>query len=166
MKKVLIITLNILIIVILSKYFLSNYSITYKIKNYNIKTSYKNNRYYFEIENKIILKYIDNLPDFKSGFFFTKQTVAISVPPQHPLPVSAIPTPVPHIIAPKTTFKIMSSTKGLDRGGNIDSNTVCMATESNVLIQKSLFMIRYAIKNKGTFNKKLIIPNRFSVLDK
>ncbi len=57
MKKVLIITLNILIIVILSKYFLSNYSITYKIKNYNIKTSYKNNRYYFEIENKIIYNF-------------------------------------------------------------------------------------------------------------
>lgn len=52
MKKALIIIISVLILVILSKYFLSNYNITYKLKNYSIKTSYNEKRYYFEIKDK------------------------------------------------------------------------------------------------------------------
>lgn len=56
MKKV-IIVLNFLILVILVKFFLSNYDITYKLNDYSIKTIYKKNYYYFEIEDKNKNKY-------------------------------------------------------------------------------------------------------------
>lgn len=49
MKKILMTIITISIILILSKYYISNYEIEYKINNYNIKEIYKNKRYYFEI---------------------------------------------------------------------------------------------------------------------
>lgn len=52
MKKTLIIVLNILILVVLLKYFLSSYNISYNIKEYTIKTTYNKKYYYFEIKDK------------------------------------------------------------------------------------------------------------------
>lgn len=51
MKKLLIVSLNVLVILILSKYLFASYKISYKLNNYSISTNYKNNRYYFEIED-------------------------------------------------------------------------------------------------------------------
>ena len=59
MKKALIIILNIFILIILLKYFLSSYNISYKINEYDIKTTYKKNRYYFEVKDKNIIYNFD-----------------------------------------------------------------------------------------------------------
>lgn len=52
MKKKLLFILFSLILVVLCKYYLSSYKIEYKIDNYSVKSSYKSNRYYFEIKDK------------------------------------------------------------------------------------------------------------------
>lgn len=52
MKKILMSIITISIILILSKFYFSNYKIEYKINNYNIKETYKDKRYYFEINGK------------------------------------------------------------------------------------------------------------------
>ena len=52
MKKILMSIITISIVLILSKFYLSNYKIEYKINNYNIKETYKDKRYYFEINGK------------------------------------------------------------------------------------------------------------------
>ncbi|MBQ4262942.1 MAG: hypothetical protein IJB83_01700 [Bacilli bacterium] len=52
MKKTLIIFILISITAIILKYCLSNYEINYKVAGYNIKTTYKNQRYYFELSGK------------------------------------------------------------------------------------------------------------------
>lgn len=51
MKKVLMYIIFISIILILSKFYLSNYKIEYNINNYKIKEVYNDSRYYFEITN-------------------------------------------------------------------------------------------------------------------
>ncbi len=51
MKKILIYSIILSILLILIKYGFSNYTITYKLDNYNIKTIYKNNRFYYEIKD-------------------------------------------------------------------------------------------------------------------
>ena len=51
MKKVLMYIIFISIILILSKFYLSNYKIEYSINNYKIKEVYNDSRYYFEITN-------------------------------------------------------------------------------------------------------------------
>ncbi len=52
MKKYLLIFICLFSIVILSKYFLSNYDLEYKVNNHNVKTVYKEGRIYFEIDSK------------------------------------------------------------------------------------------------------------------
>lgn len=52
MKKYLLIFICLFSIVILSKYFLSNYDLEYKVNNHNVKTLYKEGRIYFEIDSK------------------------------------------------------------------------------------------------------------------
>lgn len=52
MKKILMSIITISIILILSKFYFSNYKIEYKINNYNIKETYKDKKYYFEINGK------------------------------------------------------------------------------------------------------------------
>lgn len=52
MKKILMSIITISIILILSKFYFSNYKIEYKINNYNIKETYNDKRYYFEISGK------------------------------------------------------------------------------------------------------------------
>lgn len=52
MKKSIIIVFLILIVIVLNKYFTSNYEINYKLDGYNIETIYKNKRYYVSINNK------------------------------------------------------------------------------------------------------------------
>ena len=47
MKKILMSIITISIVLILSKFYLSNYKIEYKINNYNIKETYKDKIYYF-----------------------------------------------------------------------------------------------------------------------
>ncbi len=49
MKKWLLILLSIFFIIVIFKYRFSNYSISYKIDNFNVKTVYRNKRLYFEI---------------------------------------------------------------------------------------------------------------------
>ena len=49
MRKALIITILIFLIVIIFKFRFSNYEIKYKVDNYDIKTVYKNKRFYYEI---------------------------------------------------------------------------------------------------------------------
>ena len=58
MKKSLIIVIIICSLVIVLKYRFSNYDITYKVNNYNIKTVYKNKRLYYEINDN------DNIYNF------------------------------------------------------------------------------------------------------
>ncbi len=60
MKRALLYSILICLIVIFSKYFLSNYKIEYKVNNYNVKTIYKDKRFYYEIKNK----------DYKYNFDF------------------------------------------------------------------------------------------------
>ena len=50
MKKVLLYSIIIVIIIVLIKYRFSNYSINYTIDNYNVKTTYKDGRFYYEIK--------------------------------------------------------------------------------------------------------------------
>jgi hypothetical protein len=52
MKNKLLISLIIFILLVVLKYSLSNYELTYKVDNYNIKTIFKSNRIYYEIDNK------------------------------------------------------------------------------------------------------------------
>lgn len=52
MKKRLLIFMLIFSTLIISKYFLSSYSLEYKINNHDVKEIYKNDRIYFEIDNK------------------------------------------------------------------------------------------------------------------
>lgn len=49
MKKILLTTILIAFVMIFTKYYTSNYEIEYKINNYQIKTTYNNKRFYFEI---------------------------------------------------------------------------------------------------------------------
>ena len=69
MKKVLIVSLNVLVILILSKYLFASYKISYKLNNYSISTNYKNNRYYFEIEDNKKRKF--NFDMYKKKFNIT-----------------------------------------------------------------------------------------------
>ncbi len=52
MKRGLIISILLGIILVIVKYYMSDYSISYKVNNYNIKTEYKDKRLYYEIKNK------------------------------------------------------------------------------------------------------------------
>ena len=52
MKKSISIIFLILLVVVLIKYFSSNYEINYKLDGYNVKTIYKNKRYYISIDDK------------------------------------------------------------------------------------------------------------------
>ena len=52
MKKSLLFFILICICLITIKYRFSNYNISYKVDNYNVKTIYKNKRFYYEIYNK------------------------------------------------------------------------------------------------------------------
>ena len=51
MRKYLIIILLFCSIIVILKYRFSNYCIEYKVDNYNIKTIYKNKRFYYELRN-------------------------------------------------------------------------------------------------------------------
>ena len=51
MKKILLYSIVICMLLILIKYHFSNYKIEYNVDNYSIKTDYKNNRFFFEIYN-------------------------------------------------------------------------------------------------------------------
>ncbi len=52
MRKLLMYSLLIFIILIITKYAFSNYTISYKLNNYEIKEVYKNKRFYFEIKDE------------------------------------------------------------------------------------------------------------------
>ena len=52
MKKSIGIIFLILLVLVLIKYFSSNYEINYKLDGYNVKTIYKNKRYYISINDK------------------------------------------------------------------------------------------------------------------
>lgn len=52
MKKTMIITILICFVVILFKYWLSDYKINYSVNNYDVNTVYNDGRFYFEISNK------------------------------------------------------------------------------------------------------------------
>lgn len=52
MKRGLIISIVIGLVLVFTKYYVSNYKIEYKINNYDVKTVYKNKRLYYEIKNK------------------------------------------------------------------------------------------------------------------
>ena len=52
MKKSISIIFLVLLVIVLIKYFSSNYEINYKLDGYNIKTIYKNKRYYISIDDK------------------------------------------------------------------------------------------------------------------
>ena len=51
MKKILIYSLLLCFILIIAKYGLSNYKMSYKIDNYSINMKYKNSRFYYEIKD-------------------------------------------------------------------------------------------------------------------
>ena len=51
MRKVLIYTILIFLIIILLKYRFSNYTIEYKVDGFNVKTVYKDKRFYYELKN-------------------------------------------------------------------------------------------------------------------
>ena len=51
MKKILIYSIFIILIVIIFKYVFSNYKMEYKVSDYNVKMTYKNSRFYYEISN-------------------------------------------------------------------------------------------------------------------
>ncbi len=53
MKKSLFLIIIISLIVIFTKYYISNYKIEYKVNDYEVKTIYKNSRFYFEIKKDI-----------------------------------------------------------------------------------------------------------------
>ena len=59
MKKIFIIIIMLSLILIIAKYYFSNYEIQYKLNNYNIYTKYKNKRFYFEISNNDIIYNFD-----------------------------------------------------------------------------------------------------------
>ena len=50
-KKILIYSLLLCFIIIIAKYGLSNYKMSYKIDNYSINMKYKNSRFYYEIKD-------------------------------------------------------------------------------------------------------------------
>ena len=52
MKRGLIISVILGIILAFIKYYVADYSINYKVNNYDIKTEYKDKRIYYEIKNK------------------------------------------------------------------------------------------------------------------
>lgn len=52
MKRGLIISILLGIILVVVKYYAADYSINYKVNNYDIKTTYKDKRLYYEIKNK------------------------------------------------------------------------------------------------------------------
>ena len=60
MKKGLFLIIIITIIAVLTKFYISNYKIEYKVNGYDVKTIYKDKRFYFEINKikHIILIYI------------------------------------------------------------------------------------------------------------
>lgn len=53
MKKNLFLLIIISLVVILTKYYISNYKIEYKVNGYDVKTIYKDKRFYFEINKDI-----------------------------------------------------------------------------------------------------------------
>ena len=71
MKKALIYSILIFIILIIIKYGFSNYTISYKLNNYEIKEVYKNKRFYYEIKDKNNLIYNFDIYS-KRKFFKTK----------------------------------------------------------------------------------------------
>ena len=52
MNKKLMIFIFICIILILCKYYFSNYNLEYKVKDFTIKEIYSKNRFYYEIKDK------------------------------------------------------------------------------------------------------------------
>ena len=66
MKKRLVIIIFICVILIICKYRFSNYTIEYEIDSYNIKTIYKDKRFYYEIRDN---EYIYNLDIFMKRSF-------------------------------------------------------------------------------------------------
>lgn len=53
MKKMLLTVISITLIIILVKYFISDYNITYKVDRYEIKETYKDKRFYIELKKDI-----------------------------------------------------------------------------------------------------------------
>ncbi len=53
MKKGLFLIIIITIIAVLTKFYISNYKIEYKVNGYDVKTIYKDKRFYFEIKDFI-----------------------------------------------------------------------------------------------------------------
>ena len=49
MKKGLFLIIIITLIAVLTKFYISNYKIEYKVNGYDVKTIYKDKRFYFEI---------------------------------------------------------------------------------------------------------------------
>ena len=71
MKKALMYSILIFIILIIIKYGFSNYTISYKLNNYEIKEVYKNKRFYYEIKDENNLVYNFDIYS-KRKFFKTK----------------------------------------------------------------------------------------------
>ncbi len=63
MRKILVAFCIICLTLIIYKYNFSNYSVEYKVNNYDIKTIYKDNRLYYEIDNKY------NFDVYKNSYF-------------------------------------------------------------------------------------------------
>ena len=70
MNKKLIISILICILLILCKYYFSNYSIEYNVGNYKIKENYSKKRFYYEIQDG---NYTYNLDYYKNRSFSKKQ---------------------------------------------------------------------------------------------
>lgn len=57
MKKSLFLIIIVTLIAVLTKFYISNYKIEYKVNDYDVKTIYKNKRFYFEIKKHKIFNF-------------------------------------------------------------------------------------------------------------
>ncbi len=82
MKKIICICIFLILLVVINKYCTSSYEIKYEVNNFNVSTTFYNNRFYFEIQNgktfnfdiygerRFGKKLIDSIKVFKSNGYY------------------------------------------------------------------------------------------------
>ncbi len=75
MKKIIYILIFIVLLVVINKYCTSSYEIKYEVNNFSVRTTFKNDRFYFEIKGKKVF----NLDIYEERRFEKKLIKSISV---------------------------------------------------------------------------------------
>ena len=68
MKKSLFLIIIISLVAIFTKYYISNYKIEYKVNGYDVKTIYKDSRFYFEMTKDITYNFYTGVQGYQEKY--------------------------------------------------------------------------------------------------